>query len=822
MSITFGDNGQFTFYFTVDHVEEDDCQNITTWQALAIVKMIPPSVPIQIQNCSFEFPVLKREWANDALWQDNGWHGFIPNAHDTRIAAQYVDENKSSGLKKRSLLHLGYQQVEYKELMRIRCRPTAKPFAGGRQVGYEEIYPVVLKPYGGKKPELIGTMVEVEDKTQKPDIYVTVDYKMNQVPARYVVAYGCDDTICTLALYNHYRVIMELEKTWHAYLQVEQKAQYLTCLGFLQGVPFSMETMRRLEKEDRAAADAAEATLRSCLMKAEWEGSKAPVYTEITPATIKEVFTIITGRKLDTMARIPAKIAAFVEQEGEDLLANFIRNNNLAGFNRLVEKYFTVNPILDTNSPKQMRQFLYKTLNLPIRLVNKCTPLEREEKPELYKAVRKHNDIWSGKLPADTVMTQEELNLLYDKASTDDYVIDFALAYDCETDPELKLILEGLRTIKKVGTRQKLYYNPYPLLRHWSDGKLHSAFNQSATVTLRHTSTGPNMQQQSKEGEGIKVRTTVVPHKKKAVVCSIDFTGQELRLGAEFSQDKNMLACYVGDHLKDMHSLTAAKAMRKRWGSAAVDALIDQYGADLVRDSDEFLYQFFLKLRRVEDPKLKKKAEDLRKDMKPVNFGAAYGITAPTLAVKLVVPVREAQDFLDAKEATFPGYEDWKEDVAQFAKRFGYATTMMGARRHLRDQIMSEDKWIAEKAIRQASNAKIQSSAGEQLKLSLGRMWECDLFYRYDAQFIAPVHDEIVTSVSYENGDDEVINFIREKHACMTAPYANMQVPILASISIGPNFGMQIECGDYFDEAAIRRALQKVKALQGHAEAVPA
>jgi hypothetical protein len=37
-----------------------------------------------------------------------------------------------------------------------------------------------------------------------------------------------------------------------------------------------------------------------------------------------------------------------------------------------------------------------------------------------------------------------------------------------------------------------------------------------------------------------------------------------------------------------------------------------------------------------------------------------------------------------------------------------------------------------------------------------------------------------------------------------------MQVPILGSISIGPDFAEQIECGDYFIEENIRKALNDI------------
>ena len=53
-----------------------------------------------------------------------------------------------------------------------------------------------------------------------------------------------------------------------------------------------------------------------------------------------------------------------------------------------------------------------------------------------------------------------------------------------------------------------------------------------------------------------------------------------------------MLACFVGDNLKDMHSLTAAGAMEKKWGMMVLAEMISRFGKD--GDSE---YDLFLRLR---------------------------------------------------------------------------------------------------------------------------------------------------------------------------------------------------------------------------------
>ncbi len=91
-------------------------------------------------------------------------------------------------------------------------------------------------------------------------------------------------------------------------------------------------------------------------------------------------------------------------------------------------------------------------------------------------------------------------------------------------------------------------------------------------------------------------------------------------------------------------------------------------------------------------------------------------------------------------------------------------------------------------------------------KLAMARMWLSGLYFRYDARFIAPIHDELVSSVVKEHA----VDFLREKNAAMTQPYSTMKVPILGSISIGPNFADQIECGNWFIQENIEKALNDI------------
>lgn len=806
MSITFGSNMQFTFYLTCDHLEEPGVKNLTIGQMRDFMDLVPREKWTVVHSAGFELPVCYNAWGKD--WaKDPEYHGFLRNVRDTMMMSSYADENRSKGLKSLSKEVLGYEQATYE------------------QVTTREILKEVWGLEGtGRVISQRSTAGEDEDENHEAapgNTYVTVRYKMNELPASHVVHYGCDDAICTAALANHFLTVMEIENTIHVWDEVETFPAYLTALGFIQGVEFSLEEMAQQEKEDGQAFDKAQAVLHDYLIEIGFEGTRCPVFAELTPANIKQAFEIVTGHKLDTQVRTASKLAKLMREWAEENahleipaaraqgLALLVEQGDLNGVNAFTSLYFEGAPQLDLASPKQMKGLLYDFIKMPIRIINDVTPLERQHKPELAEAVRKFKKIRAG---ARGELTDKERELLRSKAKTDDDAIQFALAFDSEClDGRDRQALEAIGQMKKVMTRRSLFYKNYWTARHWKDGKIHAQSRQCGTVTRRYSYSSPNLQQLPKKGEGVKFRRNFKAHHKDAVVVSIDFTGQELRLAARRSMDKNMLACYIGKNLKDIHSLTAASAMKMKWGVEAVKECYGLWGQGLTEGQD---YDLFLRLRALgkSDP-MGKKADDLRKDSKNVNFAAQFGGQAAKISETIIMPVEDAQIFLDARSAMFPDVDKAAERAAEFASKHGFALTMLGARRHLQDSVRSEEYGVADRAARQAWNFEIQSSAAEMAKLAMARLWKSGILFRFDARFFAPIHDELVTTVH----KDHALEFIRIKHQCMTAQYADMgnpadpnSIPILGSISLGRNFADQEECGDWFIQENIEGALNGI------------
>lgn len=825
-AITFGSNGQYTLFFSVRHADTD---NITSEQLRQVVALIPQEKVMLVQNAGFELSVLYQAWA--AKQADNGWYGFLPNVRDTKVYASYVNENMPLGLKDRSRAHLGYEQVSYDAVTTITGMEEALPKGGKllhREMEHLQIgtKSATVENEDGSE-QVVEVPVYAEEAT--PTGVVTKRYKMHELSAKHVLSYGADDTICTYALAQHYRIVMEIEGTWDLCEEIETFPAYLTTLGFLKGTEFDLEQMLEQEREDQVAWERSWSVLRQFLIENGWEGTICPqIVPEVTEhwhrdwsaKTIKEVVPLVLdGEELVTQVRTPAKLGrliAALEHADAPLLGKYVEDGNIEQINDLLKHRFKGEPKLDLGSPKVMQQFLYDFLKLPVRLINSATdgerrkargqsmpgkkPYTREEVDKasaLISAIQRFNKLRAGS-QSESPLTAEELALVRLKGRTDDTAIDFALFFDVPDHPALTAI----KAMKTVETRQNLFYKPYRTLRHWKDNKVHASANQCQAVTRRWSFSDPNLTQLPKKGEGVKFRRNFKPHHKDAVVVSVDFASQELRLQAGLSGDKEMLSCYLGDRPRDIHSITASGAMKVVWKANELAAAIGTIGD--VSDDD---YDNFMAMLKGSDAVLAKKAKDLRGLSKNVNFGSSYGCAAPKMQELLICEFEVAEKMLNTKLELFSRYEEWKKEVEDQAMSDGFIRTELGGIRHLQDVVRNGDKWELISAARQASNFKIQSAGAELAKKALTRLWKSGVFFRLDAVFFAVIHDEVVASVH----KDHAVEFLQILHEAISQPYTpDFPVPFVGSISLGPNLGDQHEAGEVFDAVKIQEILDEI------------
>lgn len=643
----------------------------------------------------------------------NTWGEWLPNVIDTVDMKSYVDENTPLGLKQCSKKYFGYDQMSYAE--------------------------------------------------------VTGGLRMNQLTSEQVFDYGCDDTICTSALFNRYEFTMELEQTYDAFRQCELIANYWVAQAYVDGVDVDFALLKELEREDDEAYAATWQKLREYLFKLNWKGTYYEPY-ELSPASIKEVFKAITGNDLDCRARLTEKIAQAVADQGLPELSVFIREADEDGFNEFVQSYWSPEPEFSMSKKGDLRQLMYDVLKLPIRFRTRVTDAQRAKGVE-----------WGQGTP-----------------QVDNAAVEHALKLDTDEKDDGHQMLLLIRKMTAIETRRKLYHKPYPLYAHWKDGKIHASLGKNFTATRRFAPNGPNLNQLPKKGEGIRLRNCFVAP-PGYVICAMDFSGQELRLGAEESQDEMLLSCYIGDNLRNPHALTAAQ-IAKHFASPFGD------------------YNYFMAVRDSSDEKTDeyKEQKTWYDKGKGTNFSSQYLCRAPKLAKLLTVGIEEAEVFLNAKNTVYWGLAKWQGEVIQEAHAQGYVTTRLGARRHLQHKLSSSDKWVSQEAERQSVNFKIQASGGEMTKGAINSMFIERHREVYGTQFRFPVHDEAVVLIRIA----DAYQAIPAMHACMIQQYGGMTVPLESEIKIGPNFGQGlVKVGVLPTEENIRNAFAKLaKAAQSKEE----
>jgi DNA polymerase-1 len=261
-----------------------------------------------------------------------------------------------------------------------------------------------------------------------------------------------------------------------------------------------------------------------------------------------------------------------------------------------------------------------------------------------------------------------------------------------------RLLLEYREVSKLKGT----YVDPLPLLRDKRTGKIHASFHQTVAATGRLSSSDPNLQNiPVKTERGAKIRRAFIPSEGN-VLLSADYSQIELRLLAQMSGDVELSKSFQKD--EDVHRRTASEIF-----SVTPEQVSDQQ----------------------------------RGIAKAINFGLMYGKSAFGLAQELGIPRREAADMIDRYFTRYSGVKRYLDQSILDAKEKGYAMTVLGRKRPLKD-IKNPNHMIRANAERMAMNSPIQGTASDLMKLA---MIEIDRRLKkggYQAKLTIQVHDEVV------------------------------------------------------------------------------
>ncbi len=188
------------------------------------------------------------------------------------------------------------------------------------------------------------------------------------------------------------------------------------------------------------------------------------------------------------------------------------------------------------------------------------------------------------------------------------------------------------------------------------------------------------------------------------------------------------------------------------------------------------------------------------------NFGLAYGAGPATLSRNLIVPIDEAKELLDGAMTLYARIPQWQEETARFMEKNGFTLTAFGTKRHATEDIFAKDHGKVSRQHRQGTNATIQGTAAEMLRIVLTKIVERGLLDRLDMVFFAPIYDETVAFVH----KDDVAEYCREMNEIMSsATPPGHAVPQCPEFSIGPDWGRVHELGRYPGDEKIMEAVER-------------
>ncbi len=100
---------------------------------------------------------------------------------------------------------------------------------------------------------------------------------------------------------------------------------------------------------------------------------------------------------------------------------------------------------------------------------------------------------------------------------------------------------------------------------------------------------------------------------------------------------------------------------------------------------------------------------ELRRRVKAMSYGLAYGLSAYGLSAQLKISTEEAKNQMEQYFDRFGGIRDYLRDVVDQARKDGYTSTVLGRRRYL-PELDSSNRNVREAAERAALNAPIQAA----------------------------------------------------------------------------------------------------------------
>ena len=339
------------------------------------------------------------------------------------------------------------------------------------------------------------------------------------------------------------------------------------------------------------------------------------------------------------------------------------------------------------------------------------------------------------------VVLFEELGLPKTKKIKTGFTTDadaLAWLFEKTSHPVLASLLR-IREVKKLATTiDGLIAEIAP------DNRIHTHFAQTVAATGRLSSVGPNLQNiPVRTEDGRKIRATFIAGEDYDALLTADYSQIEMRIMAHLSHDANLIKAFESG--EDLHASIAGEV----FGVKPADV----------------------------DP-------EMRRQIKAMSYGLAYGLSSYGLAAQLDLSPPAAQDLMDRYFERFGGIRDYLKTVVEEARKVGYTETVMGRRRYLPD-LLSDNRQRREVAERMALNAPIQGSAADIIKLAMLNVQRALVEGGFKSRLLLQVHDELILEI-ITSEEAAVTELVRRE---MGSAFP-LKAPLNVGIGVGKNWNI--------------------------------
>ena len=308
--------------------------------------------------------------------------------------------------------------------------------------------------------------------------------------------------------------------------------------------------------------------------------------------------------------------------------------------------------------------------------------------------------------------------------------------FEKTSHPVLAALLRIRETKKLATTIEGL------LVEIQKDKRIHTHFAQTVAATGRLSSVGPNLQNiPVRTEEGRKIRECFIAGSGYDALLTADYSQIEMRIMAHLSNDEHLLKAFESG--EDLHATVAAEV----FGVKAADV----------------------------DP-------EMRRQIKAMSYGLAYGLSSYGLAAQLDLTPPAAQDLMDRYFERFGGIRDYLKTVVDDARKVGYTETVMGRRRYLPD-LMHDNRQRREVAERMALNAPIQGSAADIIKQAMLNVQGALIAGKYESRLLLQVHDELILEV--KTAEVDVVSELVRVQMGKAYP---LRAPLDVSVGVGKSW----------------------------------